>query len=256
MLANFSDFWILNFKRELAALCVAFLWALTSVIYSHLGKKIFPQVMNLNKGAITIAMAFFTIFLSGKQLLPAIDSVPFVLLLLSGAVGIGIGDTAYFAALNSLGARRTLLLKTLDPPMAAIVSAIFLQEQLASVVWVGILLTILGVAWVISERVKNVTSNDKLIVGVSFALLSAFTYRCNGCSFIPCGVCSDKYRLSMEYYGAASGWGIDTAAMAASEARTSPHVIKGIAVWEGIGHCCLISLFKYLLGLLATTNLP
>ncbi len=174
-LVNFSDLWIMNFKGELAALGVAFLWALTSVIYSRLGKKITPLVMNLSKGAIAIAMSFFTILLSGEQLLPAIDSVPLLLLLMSGAVGIGVGDTAYFAALNSLGARRTLLLKTLGPPMAAIVSAIWLQEQLTSVAWVGILLTILGVAWVISERVKNVTTNGKLMIGISFALLSAFT---------------------------------------------------------------------------------
>ncbi|WP_246163635.1 MULTISPECIES: DMT family transporter [Brasilonema] len=175
MLANFSDLFLMNFKGELAALGVAFLWALTSVIYSRLGKKIFPLAMNLSKGAIAIAMAFLTILLSGEQLLPAIDSIRFILLLLSGAVGIGIGDTAYFAALNNLGARRTLLLKTLGPPMAAIVSTIFLHEQLSYVAWVGILLIILGVAWVISERVKNATTNDKLIVGVSFALLSAFT---------------------------------------------------------------------------------
>ncbi len=175
MLTNFPDFWMMNFKGELAALGVAFLWALTSVIYSRLGKKIPPLVMNLSKGAIAIAMAFLTILLSGEQLLPTIDSVRFVLLLLSGAVGIGVGDTAYFAALNNLGARRTLLLKTLGPPMTAIVSTIFLQEQLSSIAWVGILLTILGVAWVISERVKNATTNDKLIIGVSFALLSAFT---------------------------------------------------------------------------------
>lgn len=35
------------------------------------------------------------------------------MLLISGIIGIGLGDTAYFAALNHLGARRTLLLETL-----------------------------------------------------------------------------------------------------------------------------------------------
>ncbi|WP_038295885.1 EamA family transporter [[Scytonema hofmanni] UTEX B 1581] len=47
--------------------------------------------------------------------------------------------------MNTLGARQTLLLKTLGPPIAAIASTIFLHEQLTPVAWVGILLTILGV---------------------------------------------------------------------------------------------------------------
>lgn len=165
-----------NFQGELAALGVAFLWALTSIVYSKLGKKIPPLLMNLSKGGIAIALIIFTILLSGQQLLPSINLIPFMLLVLSGAVGIGIGDTAYFSALNRLGARRTLLLKTLGPPFAAITSTIFLKEQLSYTAWVGILLTVLGVAWVISERATNVTGiNKQLIPGVGFALLSAFT---------------------------------------------------------------------------------
>ncbi|RUT01577.1 hypothetical protein DSM106972_066740 [Dulcicalothrix desertica PCC 7102] len=169
-------FFLTNFQGELAALGVAFLWALTSIVYSKLGKKIPPLLMNLSKGGIAIALIIFTILLSGQQLLPSINVIPFILLVLSGAVGIGIGDTAYFSALNRLGARRTLLLKTLGPPFAAIVSVVFLKEQLSYTAWIGILLTVLGIAWVISERATSATSTNKqLYPGIGFALLSAFT---------------------------------------------------------------------------------
>ena len=135
-----------DFKGEIAALSVAFLWAVTSVVYSRLGKKIPPVLMNLSKGGIAIALIILTILVSGQQLFPNISTVPFLLLLLSGAVGIGVGDTAYFSALNRLGARRTLFLKTLGPPFAAIVSAIFLKEQLSYTAWIAILLTVLGIS--------------------------------------------------------------------------------------------------------------
>jgi drug/metabolite transporter (DMT)-like permease len=95
-------------------------------------------------------------------------------LLLSGVLGIGLGDTFYFEALNNLGARRTLLLQALAPPLAALIALIFLQESLIFTAWMGILLTVLGVSWVISERVPG--SDSKAINplrGVSFALLSA-----------------------------------------------------------------------------------
>ena len=74
------------------------------------------------------------------------------MLLISGVVGIGLGDTAYFAALNNLGARRTLLLETLSPPIGALLALIFIGEQLTPIAWCGILLTLLGIVVVISER--------------------------------------------------------------------------------------------------------
>ena len=91
---------------------------------------------------------------------------------LSGVIGIGLGDTAYFAALNSLGARRTLLLETASPPMGALLALIFIGEQLQPLVWSGILLTILGIAWVISER--NPVNNARVSqLGILWGVLGA-----------------------------------------------------------------------------------
>jgi drug/metabolite transporter (DMT)-like permease len=88
-------------------------------------------------------------------------------------LGIGLGDTFYFEALNHLGARRMLLLEALAPPLSALIALIFLQEALSIGAWLGILLTVLGVSWVISERVPG--SDHQAINplrGVGFALVS------------------------------------------------------------------------------------
>lgn len=68
-------------------------------------------------------------------------------------VGIGLGDTCYFAAINHLGPRRALLLGTLAPPLAALLAWVVLGEVMTARAWLGIGLTVLGVVWVISERV-------------------------------------------------------------------------------------------------------
>jgi drug/metabolite transporter (DMT)-like permease len=73
----------------------------------------------------------------------------------SGMIGIGLGDTAYFTAINHLGPRRALLLETLAPPLAALLALIFLGEVLSARAWIGIALTVLGVVGVISERVPQ-----------------------------------------------------------------------------------------------------
>jgi drug/metabolite transporter (DMT)-like permease len=121
-------FWISNFKGEFAALSAAFLWAASSTVYALLGQRIPPLQLNLLKGLIAIGLIFLTLIATSQQL-PELDPLPVGFLLLSGAIGIGLGDTAYFCALNHLGARRTLLLETLAPPMTAILALIFFLER-------------------------------------------------------------------------------------------------------------------------------
>lgn len=171
-IANFANFGVTNFKGELAALSAAFLWAIASVVWSKVGQRIAPLELNFLKGAIAIGFLVVTLLLS-EQSLPAIDPLAFWLLLLSGVIGIAIADTALFAALNSLGARRTLLLKILTSPLVALIALVFLQETLSVPAWCGIFLTLLGVAWVVSERVPGTNGKEEYLwQGISWAMLS------------------------------------------------------------------------------------
>ncbi|KAB8320430.1 DMT family transporter [Tolypothrix campylonemoides VB511288] len=176
---NYLKLGATNFKGEIAALSAACLWAGASVIYRRLGERIPPLQLNLIKGMVAIAFLLLTIFIKG-EFFPNISPLPLCLLLLSGVVGIGLGDTAFLAALNFLGARRALLIGTLAPPMTAVLALIFLQEQLNANAWCGILLTILGVAWVVTERTPDTdTSNDtsrmQLWRGLGFGLITVTT---------------------------------------------------------------------------------
>jgi drug/metabolite transporter (DMT)-like permease len=58
----------LTFKGEVAALSAAFLWAVSSVIYGHLGQQIPPLTLNLLKGAIAIMLLLLTLVLRGEFL--------------------------------------------------------------------------------------------------------------------------------------------------------------------------------------------
>ncbi|MDE5069415.1 MAG: DMT family transporter [Trichodesmium sp. St16_bin4-tuft] len=165
--------WVTNFQGELAALSGAFLWAVSSAAYSLLGQKISALKLNLFKGLIAIALIFLTLIISGK-LQTEINLFTMNLLLISGIIGIGLGDTAFFYALKNMGARRTLLVGTLSPPITALLSLIFLEEQLTFGAWCGIFITGRGVAWVISERTPGVViSNINIKQGIVWAILAA-----------------------------------------------------------------------------------
>lgn len=156
---------------ELAALAAAFVWALSSTIWQRVGQEIPAVVLNLLKGAIALFMLLSTLLIFGKSL-PAINPNVLAMLLISGALGIGIGDTAWFIVLKYLGARRTLLLESLSPPLTALFAFIFLQEKLSLIACTGILLTIGGVAWVIAERTAETALPSKHIwLGLGMSLL-------------------------------------------------------------------------------------
>ena len=156
---------------ELAALSAAFVWALSSTIWQRVGQQIPAVVLNLLKGAIALFMLLATILILGKSLPPVNPNI-LAMLLISGALGIGVGDTAFFLVLKYLGARRTLLLETLSPPLTALFGFIFLQEKLSAIACIGILLTICGVAWVIAERTAETTLPSKhLWQGLGISLL-------------------------------------------------------------------------------------
>jgi len=163
---------------EGAALLAAFLWAAATLMFGRLGLQLSPLVLNIVKGVCAIAMMLITLSIQfalqfsavGWSALPASSVVQ---LMLSGALGIGLGDTAYFSAINALGARRALLLETLAPPIAAVLAWIFLAERLPLAAVIGIVITLLGIAWVISERVPG-EAKQTTSAGVRVALLATF----------------------------------------------------------------------------------
>jgi drug/metabolite transporter (DMT)-like permease len=164
-----------SFKGEISALISAFLWAISSTIYTALGQKIPPIVLNLSKGTIAIVYILITLFFLNETI-PTISIFPLSFLLLSGAIGIGFGDNAYFSALNYLGARKTLLIQTIAPAIAALLALVFLKEQIELTSWCGILLTIGGIAWVITERSSDANEIPKnQVKGIIWAVIAAIS---------------------------------------------------------------------------------
>jgi drug/metabolite transporter (DMT)-like permease len=162
-----------GFGGELAALSAAFLWAIASVVYGRLGEVIPPLELNLLKGVLATAMLGLTLLATGASL-AAVEPLALGLLALSGAVGIGLGDTAYFESIKYVGARRALLVGMLSPPLAGLLAWLSLGEVQGPGAWAGMLLTVLGVAWVVTERVPDQAEHPAHQArGVFFGLLAA-----------------------------------------------------------------------------------
>ncbi len=138
-----------------AALGSALIWALAANVYGHMGQRLSPLLLNACKGAIALGVGAIVIGVQ-RSPLPTFPPEATVWLILSGLVGIGLGDSFYLAALKSIGPRRTLLLESLAPALAAVMAWWSFGEKLSLLAWGGILLTGMGVAWVILERTNEI----------------------------------------------------------------------------------------------------
>lgn len=146
------------------AILAAILWAFSSFMLEKIAQSLPPKELNIIKGAIAIVLLVATSLLLGEDYhhLPWSEVS---VLFLSGIIGIGLGDTAYYAGLKDIGSRRALLLFALAPPITALIAWIFLGENLNLLSWVGIFVTVGGVAWVVTERTpqEEISHDPKIL---------------------------------------------------------------------------------------------
>ncbi len=156
---------------EIAALTSAACWAVATILFARLGASIAPLALNALKCAIALLLLVPTVLIFGKEQ-AAIPAPNLSWLLVSGLIGLTVGDSLLFAAINRIGPRRALLITISSAPVTAILAMPILSEWLGPLAWLGIALTVAGVLWVINERATRMRSiEDKS--GIIFAVAAA-----------------------------------------------------------------------------------
>ncbi len=137
---------------SMAGIATSVLWTATSLFFTAAGKRIGPTAVNVSRILLAIALHATTFRLLTGVWIPHALGGQVLYLALSGVIGLSIGDQALLVAFVDVGPRLTLLIMTTSPLFAAFLGWVVLGEALALTAWVGILLTIGGVAWVVLER--------------------------------------------------------------------------------------------------------
>ncbi len=150
-----------HYVGEIAAIATALCWAITSTAFEDAGKRI--GSINLNLLRLLFGFTFLSIFtfITRGMVLPLDASLEaWGWLLLSGLVGIVIGDLLLFEAFVLIGARISMLIYASVPPLSGIIAFIFLGEAMTPMQILGMFVTIIGIALVIldgsdkSQKVK------------------------------------------------------------------------------------------------------
>jgi drug/metabolite transporter (DMT)-like permease len=158
------------FIGEIASLITAGLWSCSSIIFTEASRKIGSQQLNINRLIVAFILLLLTNALIG---IGVITSSQIFLLTISGLVGLVFGDGFLFKAFQVIGARYSMMLMSLAPALTAILAFIFLNEILSITALLGMIITIVGVAMVVSEKrekSKEIISTSGIIYGLLGAL--------------------------------------------------------------------------------------
>ncbi len=142
-----------DFTGELAALGTSMCFAFGSTLFTLAGRELGAQRVNrvrLLLAAILIALIHWLLL---GQLFPSgvpADTVGW--LIISGVVGLVLGDVFLLQAFVLIGPRLSMLMMALAPMFSTVIAWAFLHETLGGQQLVGIALVIGGVVAVVAER--------------------------------------------------------------------------------------------------------
>lgn len=163
----------MHFIGEISALITAILWAVSSYFFSNAINKIGSLSVNFLRLLISLLLLIPTIFIF--NIWDTISLRQIILLMLSGVVGLSIGDALFFKSLEFLSPRIGTLVTSLSPAVSAIMAYFFLSERISLINVMGIVIALSGVMLVVFKKEEN-TGNAKNTKELNKGLLYAFLY--------------------------------------------------------------------------------
>ena len=154
----------MQYLGESIAVCVAVSWTFTALFFEFAGKRIGSLSVNI----LRLISAFCLLggllyFLTGSFLPAYADGKSWFWMSLSGLVGFVFGDLCLFYSYMIITARFSQLLMTLAPPFAALFGWMLLSERLTPMAFLGMTVTLMGIAISILKKGKS----DTLAAGTS-----------------------------------------------------------------------------------------
>jgi drug/metabolite transporter (DMT)-like permease len=116
---------------EFFSLACAVLWSGATILLRKSGEHVPPVALNLFKDTVALVLFAATLPIAGVSFAPSDQTWrEWLVLLASGAVGIGIADSLFLASLNRLGAGGNAIVSALYAPFTVLASFVYLREAI------------------------------------------------------------------------------------------------------------------------------
>jgi len=150
-----------------AAISAVFFWTYACAIWRKESGRLLPRQINIYK--TVFASIFFSPVLLTINWFSDINSIFF--LVISGIVGIAIGDTLYINSLKIIGTRKTLSFESLTPIIATTLGALTIDDIYPQKVWIGSLIVSFSLCMIVRQNTEsNDSSKETKIFGILCAI--------------------------------------------------------------------------------------
>src|SRR5271154_1267379 len=154
-----------------AALLAALLFSISAIC----GYRSSKQIGGVEANFWRISSAAFCLALWAHIFGGGLDGAAFPIFVVSGFVGIGLGDTGYFQALPRLGSRRAVLLvQCFIPLFAILIEWLWLGTKLAGVELFCVAVILTGVVIALAPGDHAKIAPRELWTGISFTAFAGF----------------------------------------------------------------------------------
>lgn len=159
------------------ALGAALAWSITSLLarslMPHFGSVTINAVRSGVAGTLLVLCVTAT---QGPRTLVAMSATTFLVLAFSIVAAIGIGDTVFFESTRVIGLGRAMTIATTYPVGAALLAAVFFDERITAPIAAGTLLTLGGVALIVTVRSADEVRPERLWFGVGTAVIASVAW--------------------------------------------------------------------------------
>ncbi|MEA3558972.1 MAG: DMT family transporter [Candidatus Thermoplasmatota archaeon] len=155
---------------EAGGLAAALFWALSSTLFTLGGKRQSHQAVNsIRLLGATVMLGLSHLFLLGT-LFPDESLYVYLLLGLSGMIGLALGDGLLMWAHVTIGPRLSMLLMSMVPIVTTTTAWYLMGETIEMMKIFGMIVTISGVSWVILEGSRKSTLFKVTAFGIALGI--------------------------------------------------------------------------------------
>jgi len=114
---------------EIYALVSAVVWAFAVILFKKSGETVPPFALNLYRALISCVLVLVTMLALREPLFSGAPLRDYLILFLSGIIGIAISDTLFHRSLNIVGAGITAIVDCLYSPFVVIIAYLSIGER-------------------------------------------------------------------------------------------------------------------------------
>ncbi len=154
----------------LGTLSSSLFWAMAVILFRKSADHVTAFGVNVGKNAVGIAFFTITLLVLRIPFAPSMSATDFWLLMISGVIGIGVGDLLFMTSLKLLGAGLNAIVGCIYTPLMILAGVVIFSESVSAQL-------IFGAVCVVSAIVIASTGDSKerprrLVLGITVAAVS------------------------------------------------------------------------------------